>query len=44
MVSMMRVMQRSAESVAHFGPTLARLLLLAAVALATYLEIRLSAH
>ena len=44
MESVVRVMLRSAESVAQFGPMLARLLVLAAVALATYLEIRLSAH
>jgi hypothetical protein len=39
-----RAMLRSSETVARFAPTLARLLALAAVALATYLEIRLSAH
>jgi hypothetical protein len=44
MESMVRVMLRSSESVARFAPTLARLLALVAVALATYLEIRLSAH
>lgn len=44
MQSMLRVTHRSADAVAQYGPTLARLLVMIAVAVATYLEIRLSAH
>lgn len=44
MLSLLRVVHRSADSVTEFGPTLARLLAVIAVAVATYLEIRLSGH
>lgn len=44
MLSFMRVVHRSADSVTGLGPTLARLLAVIAVAVAIYLEIRLSAR